>query len=99
MKILHLTIIKKWFDMIASGEKPEEYREIKKYWTTRLLSRKYDAVKFRNGYAPTSPTVTVELDSIKAGYGRSEWGAILGKKYFVLKLGKILEGGLNEDIL
>jgi hypothetical protein len=37
MKVLHLTLKKKWFDMIASGEKKEEYREIKLYWMTRLL--------------------------------------------------------------
>ncbi len=36
-KILHLTLKKKWFDMIAYGEKPEEYREIKPYWITRLI--------------------------------------------------------------
>lgn len=35
-KILHLTLKKKWFDMIASGEKKEEYREIKEYWLNRL---------------------------------------------------------------
>lgn len=28
---------KKWYDMIASGEKKEEYREITSYWVTRLL--------------------------------------------------------------
>jgi hypothetical protein len=37
MKILHLTLKKKWFDMIASGEKKEEYREIKPYWVSRLV--------------------------------------------------------------
>ena len=36
MKILHLTLKKKWFDMILSGEKKEEYREIKPYWINRL---------------------------------------------------------------
>lgn len=33
---LNLTLKKKWFDMIASGEKKEEYREIKPYWMNRL---------------------------------------------------------------
>lgn len=33
---LHLTLKKKWFDMIVSGEKKEEYREIKDYWAKRL---------------------------------------------------------------
>jgi hypothetical protein len=36
MDILHLTLKKKWFDMILSGEKKEEYREIKPYWINRL---------------------------------------------------------------
>lgn len=36
MRILHLTLKKKWFDMITSGEKKEEYRELKAYWAKRL---------------------------------------------------------------
>lgn len=43
MKTLTLFLKKKWFDMIASGEKTEEYREIKPYWEKRLLD--YDAIK------------------------------------------------------
>lgn len=34
--MLTLPIKKKWFDMILSGEKKEEYREIKPYWIVRL---------------------------------------------------------------
>lgn len=37
MRILHLTLKKKWFDMILSGEKKEEYRKITPYWTQRLF--------------------------------------------------------------
>lgn len=37
MKTLHLPLIKKWFDMIQSGDKIEEYREIKGYWASRFL--------------------------------------------------------------
>lgn len=36
MKILYLPLKKKWYEMIESGEKPEEYREIKPYWIKRL---------------------------------------------------------------
>jgi len=36
MKTLHLTLKRKWFDLIASGEKKEEYREIKPYWEQRF---------------------------------------------------------------
>lgn len=34
--MLILPIKRKWFDLIKSGEKKEEYREIKPYWTKRL---------------------------------------------------------------
>lgn len=36
MKTLDLVLKRKWFEMIASGEKTEEYREIKPYWESRL---------------------------------------------------------------
>ena len=34
--MLTLTIEKKWFDMILSGEKTEEYRELKRYYDSRF---------------------------------------------------------------
>lgn len=37
-KVLTLTVSKKWFDMIVTGEKTEEYREIKPYWIKRLTT-------------------------------------------------------------
>lgn len=40
--MLTLPIKKKWFDMIKSGEKKEEYREIKLYWDKRLLKTDID---------------------------------------------------------
>lgn len=38
MNTLKLTLRKKWFEMILSGEKKEEYREIKSFWNVRLLN-------------------------------------------------------------
>lgn len=35
--MLTLPIKKKWFDMILSGEKKEEYREIKPYYERRFM--------------------------------------------------------------
>lgn len=35
-KVLNLSVSKQWFDMISTGEKKEEYREIKPYWVSRL---------------------------------------------------------------
>lgn len=37
MKILDLVLMGKWYDMIESGEKQEEYRQDKPYWRRRLL--------------------------------------------------------------
>lgn len=37
---LHLVVKKKFFDMIASGEKTEEYREIKPYYVSRFWNVK-----------------------------------------------------------
>ena len=36
MSTLHLNLKKEWFDLIKSGDKPEEYREITDYWKVRL---------------------------------------------------------------
>lgn len=33
---LHLPLMAKWYDMIESGVKPEEYRAKKPYWIKRL---------------------------------------------------------------
>ena len=89
MKYLHLTLKKNWFDLILSGEKKEEYREIKPYWEKRLMGKTYDKVIFRNGYANNAPQFTIKLKSITQGTGKSEWGAEEGKRYFVLSLGEL----------
>ena len=94
--MLELPIKKKWFDMIRSGEKKEEYREIKPYWTSRFLNlferEKYShyeknqyLVAFRNGYSANSPSIKC-LCTISKGYGKEEWGAEPGKEYYVLEI-------------
>ena len=37
MSTLHLSLKRKWFDMIKSGEKLEEYRDTNYYWVARIL--------------------------------------------------------------
>jgi hypothetical protein len=84
MRVLHLTLKKKWFDMIASGEKKEEYREIKKYWCDRLAvsrnlldgCRDFYAVEFKNGYAKDSRKMLVRCEEIDFGMGRQPRGRI-----------------------
>ena len=90
-RVLHLTLKRRWFDMIASGEKREEYREIKPYWTRRLaaLGVEYSTVQFRNGYRADSPKVTVKIEGIFVGIGRKEWGASEGRVY-IIRLGEVV---------
>lgn len=101
MKTLHLNLKRKWFDMIKSGEKKEEYREIKKHWITQLIGGDlndgdcdfyhFDTVTFSNGYAKNRPQFVIELISIEFETGFEKWGAIEGVEYFVLKLGNIIQ--------
>lgn len=91
-RTLHLTLTRRWFDMIASGEKREEYREIKPYWTRRLadLGTDFDRVQFRNGYRADSPKLTAQIEGIFVGYGRPEWGAP-AERVYIIRLGSLLE--------
>ena len=90
MRVLHLTLKKKWFDMILSGEKKEEYREMKPYWHRRFLTKDYDAILFRNGYGKDSPRFTIELHKITSGLGIIEWGAPEKTPVYILNLGEII---------
>jgi len=99
-KILHLTLKKKWFDMIASGEKKEEYREIKPYWEKRLEAprlfafvtrfKEFDFVEFRNGYGKDAPRMIVECEEISLGNSQPRWSD--GEEFcYIISLGKIIE--------
>lgn len=91
MQVLHLTLKRCWFDMIHSGIKKEEYREVKPYWSTRLQGKRFDAVRFRNGYGTNAPEVTVSLSGpISVGRGRPEWGAPKGEDVFIIPLGAVM---------
>lgn len=41
MKILHLVVKNKWYDLIEKGIKKEEYRSIKPYWNNRFRCQAY----------------------------------------------------------
>lgn len=101
MKTLDLVLKKQWYDMIASGEKKEEYREIKPYWIGRLADmddrddncsyysiKRYDRVTFHLGYSKDRPSMTFAIKDITIAEGKPEWGAKEGIKYFVIRLGR-----------
>ena len=100
--MLTLPIKKKWFDMILSGKKQEEYREIKLYWEKRfksarlldfagLPSYKTVKVKFKNGYSKNAPSFIADVTIKNCGKGRKEWGAERDKVYYILSIGDIEE--------
>ena len=94
-RILHLNLKKQWFDMIASGEKKEEYRNINDYWYTRLAKfnevQEGDKIIFSNGYSKDRRQMEVELLNAICSQGNPAWGAEKGTIYFVLRLGEILK--------
>ena len=79
VKILHLTLKRKYFDLIACGNKRVEFREAKPYWVKRLDGKNYDIVRFRNGYRPESPTMDLEILNIRLENG-----------WYHISLGKII---------
>lgn len=108
--MLILPIKKNWFDMIKSGEKKEEYREIKPYYDkylgksfigfpfTKAIIENLDSIKeydenqikdveivFRNGYKANSPKIKCRC-RLKIGQGKPEWGAEIGKEYYILEI-------------
>lgn len=87
--ILRLTLKKKWFDMIASGEKKEEYRKPGKWIYSRLDGRRYDRVEFKNGYGTDVPTCEVEYLDYYHGAGKEEWGSCM-ELVVIIRLGRVL---------
>lgn len=87
MKILHLTLKRKWYTRIANGSKVVEYREIKPYWGARLLQpggfKHFDEVQFRLGYRKDAARMAFNITNI--GYGVFE-----DKIHYAISLGKRL---------
>jgi len=100
--ILHLNLQRKWFDMILSGEKREEYRKISPYWD-RIFKLSYPRIKgkyylpsdvkicFSNGYKKDRDQFCAQLIGVHIGYGLEKWGAIPGERYYILSLGDITD--------
>lgn len=81
--ILHLNLVRRWFDEIAAGTKGKEFRAFTPYWQTRLAGREYDLIEFRNGYATDALRMRVQFQGVTV-QGRGS------NKEFVIKLGRIL---------
>lgn len=105
--ILNLTIRRKWLDMIASGEKREEYRhannaQVLRAWRRRFNGWPDDAVAvLRAGYTMQSAALAVEVVGMTIRgvleVQHPEWGEERGFARFVLKLGRVPYVGEYAD--
>ena len=105
--MLILPTKKKWFDMMITGIKREEYREIKPYYTKRLgkkfnmldempLDQMEIPVRFTNGYGYKVPAFIADCH-LENRTGREEWGAEPGKNYYVLVIEKIIWKSMDKS--
>lgn len=69
---LHLVQKAKWYDMVESGEKQEEYRDNTPFWRKRIGIVMPDSVVFHRAY--TATTMEFKVKDIVLGIGRKEWG-------------------------
>jgi hypothetical protein len=70
---IHLPIKREWFDMILSGEKKEEYREIKQYWAKRLNIELSFAANGKIRSWERSPSSDHKTTAtLTAGYGKDK---------------------------
>lgn len=97
MREIVLTIPDKWFNLIKSGVKKEEYREINGYYDSLFDKYFYDNGKqkscyviFKNGYDKKSQRIKC-LCNLCQGYGKKEWGAVPNKYYFILEILEVKE--------
>jgi len=84
LTILHLNLHREFFSKIAAGTKRIEYRSQTPHWKARLENRKYDVIKFRNGYFSKAPEMLVEFRGVRR-YGKGKNG------YYAIRLGKVLD--------
>jgi hypothetical protein len=64
--VLKLVLKRKWYDMIASGEKREEYRESKSHWWTRIGRWMAGSVPDGDGFGVMFMVVAFSLGYKKA---------------------------------
>jgi len=93
MKILDLPLKGKWYNMIESGEKKEEYREIKDYWISRLCDTK--GLCNWGGYCIKSPKCCT--DGVTTNYTHVSFRYGYTKKTMLFKLDGISIGKGNKD--
>lgn len=84
---LELVLKEKWYRMIESGEKKEEYRDIKNYWWKRIFTSDYPEylprqggyngkhkyVRFRLGYAKDAEYMIWKVGHYRIDEANPKW--------------------------
>jgi hypothetical protein len=102
MKILHLSLHKLAYEIMASGDKTLEFRKPSKWLLSRLFNtdgtpKNYDCIKFTNGYGKDRPYFKAIFQSwrINPAYHRIEYSNGLmvevAQGDVIIQLGKIEE--------
>lgn len=68
-----------------TNSEKDDFGEMPKY----LWFKEKKIVRFRNGYGNNVPEIVCEC-TLKEGYGREEWGAEPGIRYYVFTIRRIL---------
>lgn len=92
---LTLSVKKENFDLIKSGKKTVEYREVKPYWTKRLEGKDYNNIIITLGY-PKKDDLSKRIKFKYNGYGHV---SIFHKQFDGEKITKVYEIYLSERIL
>jgi len=102
--ILPLVLKKKWYDMIASGEKLEEYRDAKPFWEKRIkkwLAKRSGSLEdlgknlslvigFSCGYRKPDMFFLIRYCDVEEHSFHPEWGEP-ESSHFILSLGERVE--------
>jgi len=88
LMVLHLTLTKEWFDMIACGEKKQEYRDIKLYFGKRFLTPMGCVRLGMQGKIARAEVIKYDIVRFVNGYG--------GDKPTMDVIWKGLKGGVGK---
>lgn len=94
MRTLHLNLKKKWFDMISSGEKKEEYRELKQYYFDRLFDG-FDPMDWSGDVEEFDSFQDYDTITFSNGYAKNRKQMVIGFDSIHISVGAE-EWGANE---
>ena len=109
--LLNLTIKRRWFDMIASGEKREEYRSADNRQVVGTYKRLFNylwpivscKMILRNGYRMDSSALAVRVFGMTMRSGAQakhpEWGEPTGRgSHFAIMFDRIIARGTYAEV-